>query len=340
MKALASSSLVEDASVLNPIKTMEKRRTVTIKASTSAEGISLSGSNKTNGYTMEKRAYDKTMLGTFALTTNADGNVGIVRQLTLEPNITSTNGYVNITPENAVDSLNAANLFSPAELTTPLSVLHDDPQRSAMMKGQTSQMVMTDDASPVLIGNKVESVAAYHMNNEFAFVAKDNGEVIDIQDGIYIIQYKNGKRETFDTNPVIHKNAADGMFTEIEFKTKLVKGSKFKKNEVIAYEPRAFTKNEDDLSASMNLGVLAKVAVVSIDDILEDSEPVTSQLSERLGYSAITVLDKSFDMNTHIEKMAKVGDHINYGDTLITFDSHQGDPEVENFLAEYKSALG
>ena len=340
MSALATATLIEDESILNPVMTLDKTHTVNIKASTSVTGVSLSGINKTDGYTMAKRAYDDSMLGIFAATTDHAANNGIIRLLTLEPNITSTNGYIDITPMDEVNELNMAQLMTPAELLTPGSLRHDDPQRSAMMRSQTTHMVLTDEMTPVLIGNKVESIVPYHMHNEFCFVAKQDGKIVDVQDGVYILEYKDGTHDSFDSNPVIKKNSADGMYVEIEFATDLKVGDKFKKNEVIAAEKRAFTKNQDDISASMNIGVLAKVAITSIDDILEDSEPMTKKLSEQLAYYAIVKKTKALPANSTVDRMVKIGDHVNIGDPLIVFDNHNGDEEVAKFLEEYSKALG
>ena len=339
MSALVSSSLVEDESIMNPIMTVEKTHLVTIKASTSVKGVTLSGINKTDGYTMAKRAYDDSMLGVFGVTTDHAGNNGIIRCLSLEPNITSTNGYIDVTPISDVDSLNTAQLLTPTEMLTPNVVRHDDPQRTGMMRGQTIHMVMPDDPSPVLIGNRVESILPYHLHDEFCITAKQDGKIIDVQDGVYILEYKDGTHDSFDSKPVIKKNASDGMYVEIEMKTDLKVGSTFKKNQVIAVEPRAFTKNADDIGASMNMGVLAKVAVTSIDDILEDSEPVTKKLSEQLGYWAIVKKTKALSANTRVDRMVKIGDHVEVGDVLIAYDSHNGDEEIEKFLSEYNKAL-
>lgn len=339
MSALATATLIEDESILNPVMTLDKTHTVNIKASTSVTGVSLSGINKTDGYTMAKRAYDESMVGIFASTTDHAANNGIIRLLTLEPNITSTNGYIDITPKDEINELNMAQLMTPAELLTPGSMRHDDPQRTGMMRSQTTHMVLTDEMTPVLIGNKVESIVPYHMHNEFCFVAKQDGKVIDVQDGIYILEYKDGTHDSFDSNPVIKKNSADGMYVELEFSTNLEVGDKFKKNEVIAAEKRAFTKNTDDISASMNIGVLAKVAITSIDDILEDSEPMTKKLSEQLAYYAIVKKTKALPANSTVDRMVKIGDHVNIGDPLIVFDNHNGDEEVAKFLEEYSKAL-
>ena len=335
IKALMKATLIEDASVSNPVKTLVKTHNCTVKAYTEAQGINLTGMNQTDGMTMAKRAYHPSMMGVMAITTAHDANCGIVRDMTVEPKITSTRGYIETTDPKDYDSLNPLNLFSFAELLTPPGVRHDDPQRTAMMRGQTTQMVMTDDTTPVLIGNKVEAIVPYHMSGEFCFVAKHDGEIIDVKDGIYVVKYDDGTFDSFETNPVIHKNSDDGAYTEVEFVCTHGKGYKFQKNEVLANEKRAFTKSKDDLTASMNIGVLAKVAVLSTYDIYEDSEPVTKKLSERLGYWAIDMNPVTLNAGTTLKTIVKVGDHINIGDPLVTFDNASGDFDLEELLNAY-----
>lgn len=338
IKALLSTSLVNDDLTLNPYYTLESERGVTIKASVSTPPgkptITLTGTNRVDGYGMNKRAFDPTMTGIFGITTSADANVGIQRQLTLEPNITSTNGYVEcVKDKEDLESLTNANLLTGVELTTP-TVLYDDPIRSSMMRGQTSKMLMTEDMSPLLIGNKSESVIAYHIPDTLCFKAKENGKVIDEKDGVYIVEYASGKREAFDTNPTIMKST-DGMDIEIQLTPYVSVGQHFKKMQVLASDKRAFTKNTNDLGASANIGVLVKAAISSSYDIYEDSEPISASLSERLAVNAIEKKDAVLAANTYVEKIVKIGDHVSIGDPLMVFDPDSGDPEVAKFLQEY-----
>ena len=339
IKALMSSSLLDEDSVVNPIYQIEKSRATTISASTSAKNITLTGINKVDGYGMDKRAYDDTMVGIFGLTSPADANVGIIRDLALEPSITSTNGYVDITEMKDVDELKSSNLFTAVELLTPPGVLHDDPQRSAMMRGQSSKMVMVDKAQPVLMGNRVESVLPYHLNNDYCFTAKQSGTVIDMKDGIYVIQYKDGTYDSYDTRETVKKNASDGTYTKIQFESKAQVGYKFKKGEVLAVEPRAFTFNKYDRGASCNIGVLCKVAIVSLYDTFEDSEPITASLSRKMGFDDIKKKVVSFDANTYVDKICKIGDHVNIGDPLVVFDSSRGDPEIQQYLDNLRKGM-
>jgi hypothetical protein len=123
---LEKSGLIEVDSILNPILQLSKIYGVTYKGE---RGIGME-----KAMTLDKRAYNESMLGVLGITTNPDASVGISRQLTFEPNITSTRGYIEVVGKKNVDELNSANLLTAAEMLTPLGVQHDDPTRTAINK--------------------------------------------------------------------------------------------------------------------------------------------------------------------------------------------------------------
>lgn len=200
-------------------------------------------------------------------------------------------------------------------------------------------MIPVEDSSPVLIGNKVESIIPYQMSDEFTIVAKQDGKVIDSIDGIIVIQYKDGTYKSIDTNVEVKKNSSAGFYIESKLICDKKVGDKVKKGEVIAYKDKAFTKNKNDLGASMNLGVLTKVAVVPSWDIFEDSAPVTHKLSERLATVMIDEKAVALDKNCFIQSMVKIGDKVNTGDSLLVFDQTQDDPLVAKFLESIREDL-
>ncbi len=325
MIQLKKSKLVEENSVLNPILELEKNRSVTYKGER--------GINLTEAMTLSKRGYDESMLGVLGISTSPDANVGVVRQLTLEPNITSTRGYIQTTGLKNVDNLNAANLLTPAELLTPLGVQHDDPTRTSMAYKQSKYMLMVEDAEPAMIGNKVEAIIPHHMSDEFTIVAKDDGVVIDDVNGVKVVQYKDGTYKSIDTNPAVKKNAASGFFVMNTMKMDKGLGDKVKKGEVLAHNDKAFSANASANDVAMNLGVLVKVAVVPNWDIFEDSKPITKRMSERMATTMIDEKRVSLDKDTHIDYMVNIGDEVTTGDVLIKFDSSPDDPFAATFLA-------
>lgn len=246
-----------------------------------------------------------------------DANVGVVRALTLEPQIKSTYGYID-TSKN-LDELNSANLFTVTELLNPMGASHDDPDRTAMSFKQTKYMVPVQDADPVLIGNKVESVVPYLMSDEFVVDAKEDGKVIDISDGFCIVEYKSGKRQAIDISNRVQKNSAAGFWIDNTLKCDLKVGDKFKEGTILAYNTKHFTKNREDIGASMNLGALCKVAITSQWDVFEDSAPISKRLSEKLTTEMVDEKAVTFSPYTYIDKIVNVGDKVKAGDPLVVF---------------------
>lgn len=327
------SSLTNEASVLNPILELEKARSITPRGPR--------GVGKDRAMTENKRAFDDSMLGIMAMTSSPDSKVGVNRQLTMEPRITSTRGYVTPGSKEDVEELNSANLLSAAEMLSPPGALHDDGPRTSMSFKQSQYMLPIDGSCPVFFGNKMEEIVPYHMSREFVITAKQDGQVVAIKDGLIIVQYKDGTYDSIDITPKMKKNASSGFFIRTHMVSKLdTVGQKFKKNEVIANDPRAFTKNQHDLSASMNIGVPIKLAIIPNYDIYEDSAPITQKLSEKFTTYMSMREEVGIPAQSFIQSIVKVGDRVEVGDPLIIYDPAHEDEETNAFLNEIRDKFG
>lgn len=325
-----SASAMNDASSLNPVLEICKLRAVTYKGE--------SGTNEEHAFKLNVRAYNESMLGVLGITTSPDSGVGINRQLSLEPNITSTRGYIDVAGKDNVDELNSAQLLSPSELLTPLGVQHDDPTRTSMAYKQTMYMVLVDNSDPVLIGNGVEKTLPYHLSSEFTICAEDDGEVIDQEDGYTVVRYNNGKYRTIDTTLQIKKNAASGFYIENQLMTNLKPGDKFKKNTILAWDDKAFKKDGNSPDVSMRLGPLVKIAIIPEWDIYEDSAPITHAAADKMTTTMVMPVVATLDKNAYVSKIAKVGDKVNAGETLILFDNYHEDEFVMNMIQSFRDS--
>lgn len=120
IKEILALKTVEDYSTLNPTLEMEMIHSVSTKG--------FRGVNLDEAYTMEKRGYDPSMTGIISPSTSPDGQVGVSRTLTLEPNIVNLRGFTE-NKYGRLDETRDVNLFSPGELTIPLGAAIDDPNR-------------------------------------------------------------------------------------------------------------------------------------------------------------------------------------------------------------------
>lgn len=324
IKKLLSLNTVEEFSTLNPIYESEKLRSITVRG--------LNGLNVEDAMTMDKRAYDQTMVGVLGISSSPDLNVGVVRKMTLEPNITGPRGYIDIS-ENPNDQKDV-NLFTVGELLTPLGVTHDDAIRTAMASKQSGHIIPVKKASPVLISNGVEQTIQYNLSKDFVIVAEEDGEVAEVneQTGLVMVKYKSGKCQAIDTRPKVLKNSSSGFYTETTLKTELKKGDKVKKNDIMAYSDKFFS-NDGHNGNRFNLGSLEKVAVMSSYSTYEDSTFVTKKLSEDMSSEIIMRTDAVIGKNANVDKMVKIGDKVEVGDVLIQFDTSYKDDTINKFLA-------
>ena len=329
---LPACQMIEDASVLNPVLELEKKGAVSYRGP--------SGINKDRAMNLPKRSYDESMIGTIAVSTSPDANVGIQRQLTLDPAITSTRGYIKPQDHDTIEEETNVNLMCPAELLSPPGALHDDSHRTSMSYKQSKYMVLTADSCPVLVGNKVEEVVPYYMGKEFCVTAKKKGKVIDQVDNLYIIEYVDGTREAFSTDAREQKNSAGGFYIETKFVTDLKVGDTFKEGQVLAWNDRAFTKNANGITASMNIGVLTKIAVLPNFDEYEDSAPITASLARRLATTIVNEEAIVVSKDAFIQSMVKVGDKVEVGDVLIAYDNVKDDAEYTTMLSDLLTQFG
>lgn len=319
-----AASAMNDASSLNPMMEISKLRAITYKGE--------SGTNEEHAFKLNVRDYNESMLGVIGITTSPDSGVGINRQMSLEPNITSTRGYIESVGKDNVEELNPAQLLTPTEMLTPLGVQHDDPTRTSMAYKQSIAMVLPEKSDPVLIGNGVEKVLPYHLSSEFVINAEEDGKVVDETDEYTVIQYKSGRYRTIDKTININKNASAGFFIESKLTTNLHVGDTFKKNEIVAWDDKAFKKHGNDPSVAMRLGPLVKIGIVPEWDIYEDSAPVSKRASEKLVTTMVMPVNISLSKDAYVAKMVKVGDHVEAGDTLILFDDNMEDEMVREMI--------
>lgn len=318
------ASVMNTYSALNPVQEVSRLHDVSYKGEI--------GMNMEKAFNLGVRAYNETMLGIAGITTSPDSGVGIKRQLTLEPNVTSTRGYLDIAGKENVNDLTCAQLCTPSELLTPLGVQHDDPTRTSMAYKQSISMVLVDDSDPVLIGNGVEKVLPYHISSEFTVVAEDDGIVVEKKEGYVVVKYKNGKYRSIDTSVKLRKNADGGFFIPTSLRCDKEVGDKVTKNEVIAWDDKAFAKQGGTKDASLRLGPLIKVAIIPEWDIYEDSAPISYKAAKRMVTDMCMPVTVVLNKDCYVSQIAKVGDKIEAGQSVIRYDNYHDDPDVMNYI--------
>lgn len=147
-----------------------------------------------------------------------------------------------------------------------------------------------------------------------------------------MLKYKSGKCKAVDLNHKIVKNSGGGFFLSFELKTNLKVGDKFKKDSVIAYHKDFFT-NDAYNNCRLNVGTLAKVALMSTYNTYQDATVITHKLSEDASTEMCFNKQVSIGKNANVEYMVKKGQYVTVGDSLITFDTSYEDNSLNQLLA-------
>lgn len=330
MNELLEVPNVNPMSALNPMVELHAREEITKKGFT--------GVNDDRAYTLDKRSYDHSMIGKIAMSSPNSGNVGISRQLTADPKITSVRGYTSTKGADA--DYNDLQLASFSELLTPGTVARDDAIRTAIATSQTSHVVSTAAAQPCLISNGVDEIVPAYLTDEFSVIADEDGSVIELTDDFMIVQYKSGKKRAINVGHRQSFNSGSGFYVDNKLQSNFQTGDKFKKDDILAYHEKFFSKDSDGV-VRMNVGPLAKVAFTGIYSTYEDAGIMTAKFSKKLA-TKITLMQKfKLSAMDDVEKIVKVGDEVEVGDPLIVFGlGDTGDKAVDNFLKAFQNKDG
>ena len=327
IKELVMLPTVEDYSELSPMVEVHKNGLASMKG--------VDGMNQDRAYKLDKRAYDDSMMGVFSISTDPGPNCGKIRQLVAEPNIINARGFIELNNRKDVDKLKDVNISNPVEMLTTMTSTHDDPCRTAMATKQTGHVIPVTDNAPILISNGMDQAIHYRTGNGFSVVAEEDGKVIELDEEteIMIVEYKSGKRQAIDLSKRVVKNGGGGFYLMNQLKPRLTKGKTFKKDTILAYDPKYYKEQGKYFGNRMTFGSLVKVVVASNYATYEDSAFVTKHMSEAMGTNISMRHDIVLGCNSNVEYMVKVGDNVTIGDDLIRYDTSYDDEGLNKMLA-------
>lgn len=328
---LMNVETVNPISALNPIIELHTREVISKKG--------YAGVNESGGggkvFTLQKRSFDKSMISKMAMSTPNSGEVGVSRQLVVDPNVESIRGYTRVySPDDPKTDLQ---LSSFSELLTPGTVSRDDAIRTTMACAQSSHIIATEDAEPAIVSNGVDEIVPSYLSDEFAVVADEDGKVIDKNESFIIVEYKSKTKKAVQISPKYSFNSGSGFYVNNKLQTTFEVGDSFKQGDILAYHEKFFHKGSDGI-VRQNIGPMAKVAFTDTYSTYEDAGLVTHKFSKRLGTTLTMCQQIKVNATDQIDSIAKVGDVVEVGDPLILFGlGDTGDKSVDAFLKAFSS---
>ena len=322
--AIMADPTAGDASSLNDLGLLEAINTVSFKG--------LAGMNSDRSYGLDKRNYDKSMLGLLGMSTGFAGNVGLNRQATIDMNIEGKRGLLKIDPDP--EKMSITKTFTITEGVTVFGATRDDPFRTAMTFIQTSKHGMrVKRGMPSLITTGADMALPYLSSNTFSHTTKKAGKVVERQDGFMIIEYDDGSSEYINLDNAIMKNSNGGFFISVKLETDLKVGDKVKPNQIVAYDPLSYSDMIGDSGdLAYNVGPLVKVVLMNTDEGFEDSTIIAEYLSEDMASDVVHEQDVTLDKLSNVYFMVEKGQPIKEGDPLIIFQNAFDENDVNILL--------
>lgn len=333
IKTLNKLPTVDSYSTLSPIVEVKQFGVTSMKGHM--------GMNKDRAYSEEKRNYHDNMTGIIGVSTDISGNCGKERHLVVEPNVINAYGMFDIAGRETAKDMDATKLMTTEEMTYPMGVRHDDPNRTAMTSKQSCHAIPVKDQCPCLITNGFDSTIQYRTSNDFSYVAKQDGQVIDMDTNanIMVIKYKDGTIQAIDMDTKTVQNGGGGFYLNTKLDTTFKKGDKFKKDAILAFDKNYF-KDTGILGNKLTYGTLVKCACLSNFATYEDSTWTTYRVSRAMS-ADITMKEVSVVLgkNSNVDFLVKKGDRVRNGDDLIRFDTSYSDSEMNELLKSVRQDL-
>ena len=307
IKSLMEVQIVDPHSKLNVTLEAENDSLIKLKGP--------SGMNEDHSFTLEKRAYHPSMAGVVAMNSTPSGEVGIGRHLSMNANIDDARGFITIDKKE----YDGTELASVGEMLQPFAVESSDIERVAMSISQAKHLVPVTHPTSNLIGYDMDRTVPY-LSNDFAFRAKKSGKVIKIEEDIMVIQYDDGTYDDVDLSKKPEANVDGGFYVINQMEAQVKVGSRFKENQILAYDPKYINGNDMFGDPCADVGALARVAFMANGGVYEDSGFITDKFAHEMGTRITRQKRVILSKFANIKYMVKVGQTVGPNDPLLTFD--------------------
>ncbi len=325
-KKLVELSTLKELAQVSPMGMAEEQHSVSAKG--------LSGVNMDRAFDNSRVTFKRSYIGNICAPTPFGPNAGIIRQMSVNPNITSVRGHFKVVgSDEELEATEGASMIGITESMMVGISEFDSGQRTAMALSQGKHRTPLINSTPLLVTYGLDESIAETMDNVYSITAEKDGKVVSVDKDTVVVQYKDGTKDAFSLHN-IQKNAEKSYYLTNRLEALKV-GSKFKKGEQIATNPKFYKKHTNG-KVLYSSAILANVAFTSDACTHEDTCTVSARFSKRAVRQFTKVNQSVFVKETEIKSFAKVGDEVKVGDTLIGFD----DVEASADMLQYIKGLG
>lgn len=303
--------ILQDQSVvlaeeINPIHYLKERTAIT--------HAGFSG-RSSEAFVEKDRKYPSDGVGILSEATPDSGKVAINAFLSFNPNIKDIRGFYD-TEDTKKEP---GNILSVSGSLLPF-VTNDDPKRANFANIQISHHIPTEKGRPSRVRTGLESIIGDFSGSLYAIIAKDNGQVleIDTKNNICLIQYKNKDIVSFNFGN--QTGEVSGTILNHHIKLMVEDKKRFKVGDVLAYNTGFFSYDYIFKTLNWNHGVFGKIAILEKDETLEDGSSCTKGFAENFVFKSVYIRPIKITADLSIIEHANVGDKLDYSDSLIKLE--------------------
>lgn len=186
-----------------------------------------------------------------------------------------------------------------------------------------SQYTPTKKSGVSRLRTGYEKVIAHRTRLPFAYVAEQDGKVLEISDriGTITIEYKDKEIYVLNWGQEYSNNGGGGFYvTQNVVINGLKEGSRFKKGDVILYNSDFFTADPYSKQVETNLGYHAYVALAEMAHTMDDSCIITRDLAEAMATQPVHVRQLVVKSSTIVHEIVEVGTKVKAATPLMIFD--------------------
>jgi len=301
----STSALVDN---LNPIASLKQNEDVTYLGS---------GGRSKESMSMDTRVIHSSEIGVISEGVKDSGDVGVSAYMSANPKIKTVRGMVDTEKKD----LKPDNYLSTSGLLAPAST-SDDPKRLNFVNIQNSHSIAINEMRVPPVRTGYEAVLPYRLDENYCYMAEDDGVVESVSKSNIKIIFKNGKKKTVKLGSWFTKEEAGVSYEHILI-TDLDKGDKFKKGNTISYDKHFFEPDIFDKTRVIyKTGNTIKVALMENTETYEDSCTISKKISDKLGTSIIKSKSFIVKASDNIINLLNIGDKVEPNDLLFTISDN------------------
>lgn len=302
---ITQDSTVKITEDINPILDVKESETLTLSG---ADGLSKDATPKL------MRRFHKNDIGLISEATVDSSDVALNIYMPAYAKIKNVRGMVDMTNTEVLE--NKSKVYSTSVLLAPMSE-YDDPKRINFVSIQNSHTISSAGYAQPMLRTGYEYMMPYKVGKLYCTIAEEDGVVVEKSDKLLTVKYKSGTTESI---PIGNRyGRMEGSVYPHPVVSDLTVGSKFKKDQYLAYNENFFEKdwlNPEQLV--MKFGRTVSVALTMNEEVFEDSSAISAELSKIMSTTIVKEKVFVFEFNKNIVNVLPEGTAVDPNSILFT----------------------